>query len=266
MASVRVVFRGSADLTKFQIPQSWLGRFSVTHSEDYNISEKQLDSVKRRVTQEGYHTKNPERETERLPIDDSFVESEWFRVGTKNGNYGEYWNPKKLQKIQQFNEDNLFVPQDYIAMKKVKTVLGVRATREKVEQSGYDVRFGRKKGNRGSSGWFVAPEIMECRLSVSADDGVIPVGQVFNQFPNLSEKDIDDIVDKNEEGRRVRKYRNVDQTVSRRDIMVSVEPLMELNAEKNISTKELRSRTITSADVVEGSAKLRKMLRKKHKS
>jgi len=265
MASVRVVLRGSADLTKFPIPQSWLGRFSVTHSKDYNISEKELDSVKRRVTQEGYNSKNPEREMERVPIEDSFVESEWFRVGTKNGNYGEYWNPSKLAKIQEFNENNLFVPQDYVAMKTVKTLLGVRCTREKVEEAGYDLQFGRKKGNRGSSGWFVEPDIMNCRASASTNDGVVPAGQVFTQFPNLSDIDIADIVDNNEEGRRVKKFKNIDQSVSRRDLMVSVKPLEELNAGKNNSTKQLRSRSITSADVVENSAKLRKMLRSQNK-
>lgn len=256
---LRIKLVGTADLRDIPIPQSWIGKDSIFHLKTYNISERDLDSLRKRVLQESYNNKNPEREVEQLPFEDPFRQNEWFRIGSKDGRFGEYWNPSKLDLLQQYKEENLFVREDYIPMKEVKKFLGCSTTLEKVKNYGFDVCFGKKKGKRGTPGWFVTPDIMQIRRSTSASDGVIPVGQVFNKFPNLSDGDLKEIVETNEEAIRPRKFHHGEQ-VSRQDFVVSTEPLNELNKERNNPKKKLRSRSVTSADVLGNAAKLRKML------
>ena len=38
--SIKVVLRGNCDLTKRAVPDSWMGRNSVLHSVEYNLSER----------------------------------------------------------------------------------------------------------------------------------------------------------------------------------------------------------------------------------
>jgi len=261
--AVRVNLKGNAELGGVHIPASWIGQSGITHSSDYNISVKSLEDIGTRLKQQKYWLKNQERTTLlEFTFDDRFVENEWHRTGTKQGQYGKYWNPAKLDKLQDHLDQTLYVPDDFFSMKEVKKRFGDWATKEKVEEAGFEVRRGRKRGHGGSMGNFVTPRIMDCTLTISPADGMIPVRNVFSEFPNLSAADIHQIADQNIVEPAKKKYR-YDGHVSRLDLMVSVDSLMKIEPQKEALTRNLRSREVTKADVQGGSKSLRKLLKKK---
>jgi len=262
----KVVLRGNQALSAdpFVIPQSWIGKDGILQSPDYNISLSTLDEIRTKIAKESYWHKNKLRKTdEKFGFDDRWDEREWFRTGSKNGKYGEYWNPSKLTKVQEELEEKVFVPDDFISMKELKKIFGSWATREKVEEAGVNVQYGRKKGKRGSFGYFVSPDILEDDHSASQMEGVIPVRSIFAAFPKISRADIPKIVRENEENNGKRKLRMMDKNVCREDLMVSLEALEDIESQSQNPVKVLRSRCVTTIDVPECSKYLRKMLRKK---
>jgi len=267
MPKVKVVLRGNQELSAdpFTIPQSWIGKDGILQSPDYNISLRTLGDVKIKIGKQNYWSKNKMRKTvEKFDFDDRWIEKEWFRTGCKNGKYGEYWNPSKLEKLQQEIEEKIIVPDDFISMKELKKIFGSWATREEVEEAGVNVLYGRKKGKRGSFGYFVSPDILEDDHSASQIEGVIPVRSIFAAFPKISPADIPKIVRENEESNNKRKLRMMDKTVCREDLMVSLEALESIESTSQNPVKTLRSRCVTTIDVPRCSKNLRKMLRKKN--
>lgn len=265
-ATVKVVLRGNKELSAdpFVIPQSWIGKDGILQSADYNISLRTLGEVKIKLGKESYWSKNKLRKTvEKFDFDDRWIEKEWFRTGYKNGKYGEYWNPTKLDKVQQEIEEKIIVPDNFISMKELKKIFGSWATREKVEEAGLNVLYGRKKGKRGSFGHFVSPDILEDDHSASQMEGVIPVRNIFAAFPKISRADIPKIVRENEENNGKRKLRMMNESVCREDLMVSLEALESIESQSQNPVKALRSRCVTTIDVPECSKYLRKMLRNK---
>jgi len=261
--SVKLVLKdGKRPLTQdLDIPSSWMSKDQLLHAKEYNISVRDLDNVKERLCQESYWHKNPKRDGFRLfNFEDRWNETEWVRYGMKKGKYGEYWNPIKLDILQDDLEENLLVPDTYLSMKQVKSLFGSWATKDKVKEAGYTILYGRKKGQPGCRGYFVSDKILKDSKSVSEDAGLIPVRQIFSSFPHISSGDIGDIVTQNKDtSGRMKKLRTANGS-SRQDIMVSTDSLLALEDQGINPTKRLRSREITTVDVPETSAAVRKLL------
>lgn len=261
--ALRISLKGNADLSTVHIPSSWIGENGITHSSKYNISIKSMEDIKRRLRQQRYWLKNENRETlVKFTFDDRWVQSEWFRNGNKDGREGIYWNPSKLDKLQEHLDKTLYVPDDFYPMKEIKKRFGSWATKQKVEEAGFEVLQGRKRGHCGSVGTFVTPRIMECTTTVSPADGVIPVRNIFSSFPHLSGEDIAMIAEDTTLQPHEKKMRD-GCFVSRVDLMVTVNSLEKIKPKTMVSTKKLRSREVTTADVPGNSKALRKMLKNK---
>jgi len=256
-----VVLRGDGDLKTETIPTSWIAKDALLRSKEFSIKESDLGKITRRLAQEKYWRRNVGRETlVEFNFEDRFIKEEWTRKGERNGKIGEFWNPSKLEKLQEELEA-ASVPEDFISMKEVKKFFGRKVTLARILHFNFEVKFGRKMGQRGRCGHYVEPNVLENQHLISGLEQAVPVSHIFSLYPSFEEESIPEIVEKvidtDKDVLLKSRVMTGNGYVSKRDLTVKTKILDDLDQEASNSCKLLRSKRVTSVDVSQATKKLR---------